>query len=170
MTVDAPNRPIYCHKSILRIKCLYFQKMFREPWNEVDKNVIEVENYSYAVYHAFLKYLYTEQVSSHPFFSPLFLITFHSIFIFSPFSYYSLLFFMFFKKKLKFFFSKFFSKFFFQNFFFKIFSQNFFSTFFYFLLLCIIILLSWVIYSDDNSFFCLSIFYSSYTFFCLRSC
>ncbi|OQV12481.1 RCC1 and BTB domain-containing protein 1 [Hypsibius exemplaris] len=63
VTFDAPNRPIWCHKSILRIKCLYFHKMFREPWNEVDKNIIEVENYPYTVYHAFLKYLYTEQVS-----------------------------------------------------------------------------------------------------------
>ncbi|XP_055343314.1 RCC1 and BTB domain-containing protein 1-like [Paramacrobiotus metropolitanus] len=60
---DAPDRPIFCHKSILRIRCLYFQKMFAEPWSDREKEIITVQDYPYKVYFAFLKYLYTETVS-----------------------------------------------------------------------------------------------------------
>lgn len=74
---------IWVHKAILKIRCHYYRAMFQHPWSEADKEqvflfvtcsksinncrhclfrVVEVEQFSYAVYHCFLKYLYTDEV------------------------------------------------------------------------------------------------------------
>ena len=40
--------------------------MFQSYWNEDMKEVIEIEQFSYAVYRAFLHYLYTDAVDLPP--------------------------------------------------------------------------------------------------------
>lgn len=40
--------------------------MFQSHWNEDLKDVIEISQFSYPVYHSFLKFLYTDQVELPP--------------------------------------------------------------------------------------------------------
>lgn len=40
--------------------------MFQSYWNEGMKEVIEIDQFSYPVYHAFLQYLYTDTVDLPP--------------------------------------------------------------------------------------------------------
>lgn len=53
---------IWVHKAILKIRCQYYRSMFSQPWAEAEKEVVEVEQFSYPVYYSFLKYLYTDEV------------------------------------------------------------------------------------------------------------
>lgn len=60
------GRDIHVHKSVLKIRCEHFSSMFQSCWDEDGRNSIEVSQFSYAVYKAFLQYLYTDQVNLKP--------------------------------------------------------------------------------------------------------
>ncbi|KAM4700204.1 RCC1 and BTB domain-containing protein 1 [Discoglossus pictus] len=57
---------INVHKAVLKIRCEHFRTMFQSHWNEDSKEVIEIDQFSYPVYHAFLEYLYTDNVDLPP--------------------------------------------------------------------------------------------------------
>ncbi|XP_039182327.1 RCC1 and BTB domain-containing protein 1 isoform X4 [Crotalus tigris] len=57
---------IYVHKAVLKIRCEHFRTMFQSYWNEDEKEVIDVDQFSYPVYRAFLEYLYTDNVDLPP--------------------------------------------------------------------------------------------------------
>ncbi|KAI4565134.1 hypothetical protein MJT46_009477 [Ovis ammon polii x Ovis aries] len=57
---------IHVHKAVLKIRCEHFRSMFQSYWNEDMKEVIEIDQFSYAVYRAFLQYLYTDAVDLPP--------------------------------------------------------------------------------------------------------
>lgn len=47
-------------------RCEHFRSMFQSYWNEDMKEVIEIDQFSYPVYRAFLQYLYTDTVDLPP--------------------------------------------------------------------------------------------------------
>lgn len=47
-------------------RCEHFRTMFQSYWNEDMKEVIEIDQFSYPVYRAFLEYLYTDCVDLPP--------------------------------------------------------------------------------------------------------
>ncbi|XP_072902020.1 RCC1 and BTB domain-containing protein 1-like isoform X2 [Hemitrygon akajei] len=57
---------IHVHKAILKIRCEHFRTMFQSYWSENEKEVIEIDHFSYPVYRAFLEYLYTDSVNLPP--------------------------------------------------------------------------------------------------------
>ncbi|XP_069745812.1 RCC1 and BTB domain-containing protein 1-like isoform X2 [Narcine bancroftii] len=57
---------IHVHKAILKIRCEHFRTMFQSYWSEDEKEVIEIDQFSYPVYRAFLEYLYTDSVNLPP--------------------------------------------------------------------------------------------------------
>ncbi|XP_056145392.1 RCC1 and BTB domain-containing protein 1-like isoform X2 [Lampris incognitus] len=57
---------IYVHKAILKIRCEHFRSMFQSHWTEDMKEVIEIDQFSYAVYRSFLEFLYTDNVALPP--------------------------------------------------------------------------------------------------------
>ncbi|XP_073971825.1 RCC1 and BTB domain-containing protein 1-like isoform X1 [Rhodnius prolixus] len=66
LTVRVDGKDIYVHKAILKIRCEHFRSMFQYHWEEDSKNVLEIDQFSYAVYRAFLRYLYTDQIDLPP--------------------------------------------------------------------------------------------------------
>lgn len=60
------NQEIFVHKAILKIRCEHFRSMFQSYWNEDEKDSIEISQYPYTVYRAFLQYLYTDTVDLKP--------------------------------------------------------------------------------------------------------
>ncbi|XP_041357060.1 RCC1 and BTB domain-containing protein 1-like [Gigantopelta aegis] len=60
------GKDIYVHKSILKIRCQHFRSMFQSCWDEDGKESLEITQYTYAVYKAFLQYLYTDYVTLEP--------------------------------------------------------------------------------------------------------
>ncbi|KAK3086212.1 hypothetical protein FSP39_015293 [Pinctada imbricata] len=60
------GKDIHVHKSILKIRCEHFRSMFQSCWDEDEKDSIEINQYPYTVYRAFLEYLYTDQVQLKP--------------------------------------------------------------------------------------------------------
>ncbi|NP_001084549.2 regulator of chromosome condensation (RCC1) and BTB (POZ) domain containing protein 1 S homeolog [Xenopus laevis] len=57
---------IHVHKAVLKIRCEHFRTMFQSHWNENNKDIIEIDQFSYSVYRAFLEYLYTDIVDLPP--------------------------------------------------------------------------------------------------------
>uniref|UniRef100_A0A8C5QVY9 RCC1 and BTB domain containing protein 2 n=1 Tax=Leptobrachium leishanense TaxID=445787 RepID=A0A8C5QVY9_9ANUR len=53
---------IYVHKVLLRIRCEHFRTFLQES----EEETIEMNQFSYPVYHAFLEYLYTDSISIPP--------------------------------------------------------------------------------------------------------
>ncbi|MGH0126523.1 UNVERIFIED_CONTAM: hypothetical protein FKN15_028894 [Acipenser sinensis] len=47
-------------------RCEHFRLMFQSHWNEDMKEVIEIDQFSFPVYRAFLEYLYTDNVDLPP--------------------------------------------------------------------------------------------------------
>lgn len=47
-------------------RCEHFRTMFQSYWNEDEKEVIDVDQFSYPVYRAFLEYLYTDNIDLPP--------------------------------------------------------------------------------------------------------
>lgn len=66
LTFMINGKPVYVHKSLLKIRCEHFRSMFQAHWDEDEKSVIEITQFSYPVYYAFLEYLYTDQVHLLP--------------------------------------------------------------------------------------------------------
>lgn len=60
------DRCIYVHKAILKVRCEHFRSMFQSHWDEDQKDEIEITQFSYPVYHAFLQYIYTDEVNLPP--------------------------------------------------------------------------------------------------------
>lgn len=60
------GKTIHVHKSILKIRCNYFRSMLQSHWEENSKNEIEITQFSYDVFEAFLRYLYTDHVDINP--------------------------------------------------------------------------------------------------------
>ncbi|KAK0066591.1 RCC1 and BTB domain-containing protein 1 [Biomphalaria pfeifferi] len=60
------GKDIHVHKTILKMRCEHFRSMFQSCWDEGSKESIEITQYSYPVYKAFLKYLYTDDVDLSP--------------------------------------------------------------------------------------------------------
>ena len=56
---------IHVHKAVLKIRCEHFRSMFATHW-EGDTNEVEILQFSYNVYKAFLRYLYTDELDSNP--------------------------------------------------------------------------------------------------------
>ncbi|CAB1451658.1 unnamed protein product [Pleuronectes platessa] len=53
---------IHVHKALLKIRCEHFRSLL----NETDEDSIEVHQFSYLVYRAFLEYLYTDSINLPP--------------------------------------------------------------------------------------------------------
>ncbi|XP_065644177.1 RCC1 and BTB domain-containing protein 1 isoform X3 [Hydra vulgaris] len=66
ITFLVDGKEIHAHKSILKIRCHYFRNMLHSNWKESDKREIEVAQFSYNVYEAFIRYLYTDFVDLPP--------------------------------------------------------------------------------------------------------
>ncbi|XP_053998303.1 RCC1 and BTB domain-containing protein 1-like isoform X1 [Hylaeus anthracinus] len=67
LVIQVRGKPIYVHKAVLKIRSQYFRRMFRNT-SEKEKQsiIIKHQEFSYDVYRAFLKYLYTDQVDLPP--------------------------------------------------------------------------------------------------------
>lgn len=63
---NVEGKDICVHKSILKIRCEHFRSMFQPCWDESGKDIVEISQYPYSVYKAFLKYLYTDRVDLLP--------------------------------------------------------------------------------------------------------
>ncbi|XP_049608712.1 RCC1 and BTB domain-containing protein 1 [Syngnathus scovelli] len=57
---------IHVHKAVLKIRCEHFRSMFRSQWVEGHQEVIEISQFSYTIYRAFLQFLYTDTVDLPP--------------------------------------------------------------------------------------------------------
>ncbi|XP_072316743.1 RCC1 and BTB domain-containing protein 2 isoform X1 [Eucyclogobius newberryi] len=53
---------IHVHKALLKIRCEHFRTLL----NETDEDSIEIHQFSYMVYRAFLEYLYTDTINLPP--------------------------------------------------------------------------------------------------------
>uniref|UniRef100_A0AAY4D397 BTB domain-containing protein n=1 Tax=Denticeps clupeoides TaxID=299321 RepID=A0AAY4D397_9TELE len=53
---------IHVHKALLKIRCEHFRALL----NESDEEAIEIHQFSYLVYRAFLEYLYTDSINLPP--------------------------------------------------------------------------------------------------------
>ena len=60
------GKEIHAHKSLLKIRCQHFRSMFENGWEENGQSVIEIHQFSYVVYRAFLNYLYSDEVNLMP--------------------------------------------------------------------------------------------------------
>ena len=67
LTFIISERPIYTHRAILRIRCEYFKSMLTtNNWKESRSSEITITQFTYSVYEAFLKYIYTGRVEISP--------------------------------------------------------------------------------------------------------
>ncbi|KYN32781.1 RCC1 and BTB domain-containing protein 1 [Trachymyrmex septentrionalis] len=62
LKIQVEGRYIHVHKAILKIRSLYFKTMFQLYWAKTNPIVIK-NQFSYVVYKAFLKYLYTDVIN-----------------------------------------------------------------------------------------------------------
>ncbi|KAF3847449.1 hypothetical protein F7725_020477 [Dissostichus mawsoni] len=53
---------IHVHKALLKIRCEHFRTLL----NETDEDTLEIHQFSYLVYRAFLEYLYTDTINLPP--------------------------------------------------------------------------------------------------------
>lgn len=60
------GREINAHKALLKIRCEHFRSMFQDCWNENGQSVVEISQFTYPVYRAFLNYLYSDEVELQP--------------------------------------------------------------------------------------------------------
>ncbi|KYM82798.1 RCC1 and BTB domain-containing protein 1 [Atta colombica] len=62
LKIEVEGQVIYVHKAILKIRSLHFKTMFQHNWKENNQSTIKPVQFSYVVYKAFLKYLYTDVI------------------------------------------------------------------------------------------------------------
>ncbi|XP_065346580.1 RCC1 and BTB domain-containing protein 1-like [Cloeon dipterum] len=60
------GKKIHAHKAILILQCAVFETMFQGDWKESHEREQMIENHSYDVFYAFLKYFYTNEVDFQP--------------------------------------------------------------------------------------------------------
>lgn len=63
VTFVVQGREIHVHKALLKIRCEHFRSMFQGNWKESKDTTLEIEQFSYPVYKAFLEYLYTDELN-----------------------------------------------------------------------------------------------------------
>ncbi|KYQ60741.1 RCC1 and BTB domain-containing protein 1 [Trachymyrmex zeteki] len=63
LKIQVEDKCIHVHKAILKIRSLYFRKMFEHDWAENNQSVIKINEFSYVVYEEYLKFLYTNIIS-----------------------------------------------------------------------------------------------------------
>ncbi|XP_075873601.1 RCC1 and BTB domain-containing protein 1-like [Nelusetta ayraudi] len=66
MRFSVDGKHIHVHKAVLKIRCEHFRSMFRSQWTEDQQDVIEIQQFPYPVYRAFLRFLYTDTVDLLP--------------------------------------------------------------------------------------------------------
>ncbi|KAL1140940.1 hypothetical protein AAG570_000868 [Ranatra chinensis] len=66
LVIRVENKDIYVHRTVLKIRCQHFRSMFSEHWQECNQDIIEIDQFTYPVYKAFLRYLYTDEVDMAP--------------------------------------------------------------------------------------------------------
>jgi len=62
LTFVVGGEPIYAHRTILKIRCEYFPSLLRTHWRENSKSEIEITDFTYTVFKAFLQFFYTDEV------------------------------------------------------------------------------------------------------------
>ncbi|KYN38601.1 RCC1 and BTB domain-containing protein 1 [Trachymyrmex septentrionalis] len=62
LKIQVEGQDIHVHKAVLRIRSLHFKTMFQHNWKENNQSIIKPVQFSYTVYKAFLKYLYTDVI------------------------------------------------------------------------------------------------------------
>ncbi|RVE65119.1 hypothetical protein OJAV_G00132510 [Oryzias javanicus] len=62
LTFLVDGKCIHVHKALLKIRCEHFRALL----NETDEDAIEIHQFSYLVYRAFLEYLYTDTINLPP--------------------------------------------------------------------------------------------------------
>lgn len=60
------GREINAHRALLKIRCQHFRSMFQHCWEENDNSDVEINQFTYPVYKAFLNYLYCDEVTLMP--------------------------------------------------------------------------------------------------------
>lgn len=67
LVIQIQEEFIYVHKTVLMIRCQYFRTIFSKTLNTNNqKKFIKHHKFSYNVYKAFLRYLYTDELDLHP--------------------------------------------------------------------------------------------------------
>lgn len=66
LKICVEGKVINVHKAILKIRCEHFRSMFQSHWEEDEKGTVNISQFTYAVYRAFLQYLYTDDVDLPP--------------------------------------------------------------------------------------------------------
>jgi RCC1 and BTB domain-containing protein len=59
LVLSIGGKDVRVHKAVLQIRSEYFKAMFRNKWSEAKGDKIILDEYSYDVYYAYLKYIYT---------------------------------------------------------------------------------------------------------------
>lgn len=54
------GKTIHAHRWFLNISSNYFQRMLSDTWCKEDTNEIEINEYSYNIFYAYLRYIYTD--------------------------------------------------------------------------------------------------------------
>ncbi|XP_011053149.1 PREDICTED: RCC1 and BTB domain-containing protein 1-like [Acromyrmex echinatior] len=62
LKIQVEGKYIHVHKAFLKIRSLHFRNMFEHDWTENNQSVVKINTFSYIVYKAYLKYLYTNIV------------------------------------------------------------------------------------------------------------
>ncbi|KAK0400455.1 hypothetical protein QR680_015254 [Steinernema hermaphroditum] len=62
LKIVVEGKPIYAHKSFLRMRSQYFRSRFGEHWTESTENEISINEYTYTAYRTFLRWLYTDEL------------------------------------------------------------------------------------------------------------
>ncbi|XP_014672217.1 PREDICTED: RCC1 and BTB domain-containing protein 1-like [Priapulus caudatus] len=60
--VQLEGKIIHVHKVILKSRCEHFRSMFQSHWEQDGKDIIEISQFTYPVYRAFLQFLYTDRI------------------------------------------------------------------------------------------------------------
>ncbi|GMR31061.1 hypothetical protein PMAYCL1PPCAC_01256, partial [Pristionchus mayeri] len=66
MKVVVDGRTIHVHKALLKMRCAYFRSRLSKQWSEGSGNQIEVADFSYPIYRAFLQWCYTDELNVEP--------------------------------------------------------------------------------------------------------
>ncbi|GMT31657.1 hypothetical protein PFISCL1PPCAC_22954 [Pristionchus fissidentatus] len=66
MRVVVDGKTIHVHKALLKMRCAYFRSRLGKQWNEGNGNQIEVSDFSYPIYRAFLQWCYTDELNVEP--------------------------------------------------------------------------------------------------------
>ncbi|XP_014678367.1 PREDICTED: LOW QUALITY PROTEIN: RCC1 and BTB domain-containing protein 1-like [Priapulus caudatus] len=64
--IQLEGKIIHVHKVVLKIRCEHFRSMFQSHWEQDGKDVIEISQFTYPVYRAFLQFLYTDRINLSP--------------------------------------------------------------------------------------------------------